>query len=375
MKIRATAPGRVNLIGEHTDYNEGFVLPAAIDYAVTVEAVAREERSITARSANFPGSETFSLENLERRDGSEKIRWVDYLKGVCWAFGEVGYRLRGAQLAISSSVPVGSGLSSSAALEVAVAAALAGLSGLKLERRELAMLCWRAENEYIGVRCGVMDQFAAALSRAGHAMLLDCRSLEYEYIPLPLERCRLLIVDSRVPRALAVSEYNRRREECEAAVEQLPGLLERPLRSLRDLSAKELVWVEGQLPDPLGRRSRYIVEENERVKRAAAALRSGRLEEYGRLMGLSHTGLRDLYEVSSPELDEIVEAATAVPGVLGARMTGAGFGGCAIVLLEREAESQVRQRLGEAFACRRWREPSFYPTFAAAGLTLSGGGF
>lgn len=373
MKARAAAPGRVNLIGEHTDYNEGFVLPAAIDYAVTVEATVRKERIITARSGNYGGSETFSLDRLEDRDASKAVRWIDYLKAVCWSFAKAGYRLEGAHLGISSRVPAGAGLSSSAALEVAVAAALAGLSGLELERRELALLCWRAENDYIGVRCGIMDQFAAALSRPGQALLLDCRTLEYEHIPLTAGRYRLMIVDTRVPRTLAASEYNRRREECEAAVEQLSGLLKRPLRSLRDLKESELGGVEERLPEPLGRRSRYVVEENERVKQAAAALRGGRIEEYGRLMGPSHAGLRDLYEVSSPELDLIVETAASIPGVLGARMTGAGFGGCAIVLLEQSATPLLKQRLGEAFARRRWREPLFYPTAAAAGLTLTVG--
>ncbi len=369
MKVKATAPGRINLIGEHTDYNEGFVMPAAIDYAVTVEAVARKERYITAVSEGFGGSETFFLNQLERDAG--EIRWVDYLKGVCRAFEKAGYQLSGAHLSISSRVPVGAGLSSSAALEVAAAAALAGLSGLKLAPRELALLCWRAENEFVGVRCGVMDQFAAALSRSGSALLLDCRTLEYEDIHLPLEQCRLLIVDSRVPRSLAASEYNRRREECEAAVEHLAKLLGRPLRSLRDVNITEIDKVEGMLPALLARRCRYVVEENERVVAAAAALQAGKLQEFGRLMVLSHAGLRDLYQVSCPELDLIVETAVRSPDVLGARMTGAGFGGCAIVLLKNEAVAEAKRRLGEAFTHRGWRKSNFYLTSAAAGLTVS----
>ena len=369
MKVKATAPGRINLIGEHTDYNEGFVMPAAIDYAVTVEAAPRKERCITAVSEGFGGSETFSLDQLERDAG--EIRWVDYIKGVCRAFEKAGYQLSGAYLSISSRVPVGAGLSSSAALEVAVAAALAGLSGHQLAPRELALLCWQAENEYVGVRCGVMDQFAAALSRSGSALLLDCRTLEYEYIPLPLKQYRLMIADSRVPRRLAASEYNRRREECEAAVEQLAGLLGRPLRSLRDVNKTEINKVEGMLPALLAQRSRYVVEENERVIAAAAALRAGRLQDFGRLMVLSHAGLRDLYQVSCPELDLIVETAVRCPDVLGARMTGAGFGGCAIVLLKDEAVAEIKRRLGEAFARRGWRKPHFYLTSAAAGLTVS----
>ena len=369
MKVCAVAPGRVNLIGEHTDYNEGFVMPAAIDYTVTAEAAARPERCITVYSEGFGEGESFSLDRLERDAG--EVRWIDYIKGVCWTLEKGGYRLCGAHLSISSRVPVGAGLSSSAALEVAAAAALAALSGHALAPRELALLCWQAENEYVGVRCGVMDQFAVAQSRSGSALLLDCRTLEHQHIPLPLDRCRLLIVDSRVPRSLAASEYNRRRAECEAAVEQLSGLLGRPLRSLRDVSSEEINRVEEMLPPPLGQRSRYVIEENERVAAAAAALRAGKLQEFGRLMFQSHAGLRDLYQVSCPELDLIVETAMGTPGVLGARMTGAGFGGCAIVLLEAEAAAEVEQRLGEAFARRGWRKPHFYLTSAADGLNVS----
>ncbi len=367
MKVRTVAPGRVNLIGEHTDYNEGFVLPAAIDYAATVEATALQERCITAFSEGFGDEITFSLNHLERE--SEEISWVDYLKGVCWVFQKAGYHLSGAQLAISSSIPVGAGLASSAAFEVAVAAALARLSSLQLAPRELALLCRQAENEFVGVRCGVMDQFAAALSRSGTALLLDCRSLEYEYIPMPMGRYGLLIVDSRVSRSLAASGYNQRREECEAAVERLTGLLGRPLAALRDVSRAEFERVEGRLPALPARRSRYIIEENERALAAAAALREGKLHEYGRLMEQSHAGLRDLYEVSCPELDLIVETALQTDGVLGARMTGAGFGGCAIVLLKKEAVTAVKRQLSEAFLSRGRREPYFYLTAAAAGLS------
>lgn len=369
MEIKSRAPGRINLIGEHTDYNEGFVLPAAIDYAVTVRGAATKERSITAYSESFDESITFSLHDLSRREGA--VHWIDYLKGVCFAFREAGYHLAGAKLSISSEVPVGAGLSSSAALEVAVTGALARLSGLQLPLQQLAGLAWQAENEYVGVRCGVMDQYAAALSRPGRALLLDCRTFEYKYIPLPLDRYRLLIVHSRVERTLAASAYNRRREECSAAVEQLARLLKRPLRSLRDLKKQEIERVGDQLPPLLARRSRYVVEENERVLAAAAALRSGDLEQYGRLMVLSHAGLKDLYEVSSPELDQIVETSLGLPGVLGARLTGAGFGGCAIVLLKGEAVEETKKRLRRSFARRGWLEPHFYLTTAAAGLTLT----
>lgn len=369
MKVRATVPGRINLIGEHTDYNEGFVLPAAIDYAVTVEATALKERCIFALSEGFGSSESFRLDDLGK-DGGE-TGWIDYLKGVCRAFEEAGHHLSGAQLYIRSRVPAGAGLGSSAAFEVAVAAALAHLSGLRLSPRELALLCWKAENEFVGVRCGVMDQLAAALSRKEAALLLDCRSLGYKYISLPFDRSRLLIVDSMVPRTLASSGYNRRREECETAVEHLAGLLERPVSSLRDVTGVELDRSKGRLPQLLYRRSRYILEENERVSAAAAALRAGDLKSFGALMEKSHAGLRDLYEVSSPELDLIVETALRIPGVWGARMTGAGFGGCAIVLLKSEAVGEAKQHLVQAFTRRGLRTPHFYLTSAASGAAVT----
>jgi galactokinase len=343
-------------------------MPAAIEPSVFVEATSRSGRMVSAR-IDGPGRATsFSLDRLlpPRRNPV----WVDYVKGVCWALERAGYVLRGANLEIKSTIPVGAGLSSSAALELGAAAALVNLAGLTIRPAEMAMLCRSAENEFVGVRCGIMDQFAVALGRAGRALLLDCRSLAYEYIPLVLERYRLLIVDSRVSRSLAASAYNRRREECEAAVQQLAVQLGRPLRSLRDLSLEEITGAQSYLPDLLFKRSLYVVEENGRVIKAAAALRGGDLHTFGRLMGLSHAGLRDLYQVSCPLLDLIVDTAAACPGVLGARMTGAGFGGCAVVLLEAKAVELTGEKIREAFARQGWPEPRFYLTAAAPGVTV-----
>ena len=370
MKVRITAPGRVNLIGEHTDYNQGWVMPAAIERSVVVEGSSRSERQISAAAEDYNQGALFSLDQL--LPPREKPAWIDYLKGVCWALESAGHPLIGADFTIQSTIPIGAGLSSSAALELAVAAAMASLAGLDIPLPELARICQKAENEFVGVKCGIMDQYAVALSKAGKVLLLDCRSLEYSYIPLDLGMCCLMIIDSRVERTLSGSAYNRRREECEAAVEKLSQYLARPLKSLREVSLDDLKAARSYLPSLLYRRSRYVVEENMRVLQSAAALKAGNLESFGYFMGRSHAGLRDLYQVSCNELDLIVETAVDSPGVLGARMTGAGFGGCAVVLLEKEAVENTAAQIKTAFARHGWLEPHFYVTKAAPGLKFGG---
>lgn len=368
MKVTITAPGRVNLIGEHTDYNQGWVMPAAIARSVVVEGSFRPDRQIFAAAEDYNQVALFSLDQL--LPPREKPAWIDYLKGVCWALEEAGYLLAGADLSIKSDIPIGAGLSSSAALELAVAAALASLAGADLPLPELARLCRKAENEFVGVKCGIMDQYAVALSKAGEALLLDCRSLEYSYIPLKLGACCLMIINSRVERTLSGSAYNRRREECEAAVKKLKQFLERPLKSLREVSLDEIKAARSYLPPLLYRRSRYVVEENLRVLESAAALKAGDLQSFGYYMGRSHAGLRDLYQVSCDELDLIVETVSESPGVLGARMTGAGFGGCAVALLEKEAVEYATAQITAAYARHGWLEPHFYITAAAPGVQI-----
>ncbi|MEW5785032.1 MAG: galactokinase [Bacillota bacterium] len=367
-QVHVTAPGRVNLIGEHTDYNEGFVMPAAIEQAIEISAHSRSDRQIIAGAAGFGPRLSFSLDQLEPPRG--KPAWLDYLKAVCWALGEPGYTVHGADLSIESSIPIGAGLSSSAALEVAVAAALAALSGLTIPPTELALLCQKAESEFVGVHCGIMDQFAVTLGLENHALLLDCRSLEYSQIPLELGEQRLLIVDSRVERTLSGSAYNRRRAECEAAVRRLADCAGWPIRSLRDVALEEVKEARRFLPKTLYQRSRYVVEENSRVREAAAALCGGDLASFGYFMSRSHAGLRDLYQVSCPELDLIVETALAVPGVMGARMTGAGFGGCAVALLHKDCIEDTTASITAAFLDRGWAEPHYYRTTAANGVRV-----
>jgi galactokinase len=338
----ADAPGRVNLIGEHLDYNDGLVLPAAIDRSVLVAFGVRPDAEVRGYSLDFDEELRLSLDGCIERD--EEHSWSNYLRGVVWALREEGWSGPGLDLVATGDVPIGSGLSSSAALEVAVLGALREAWGLDLDGRRLALLGQRAENEFVGVRCGVMDQFAAALGVAGHALLIDCRSLEYETVPLRLaERgLALIVVDCGVPRRLGQSDYNRRREECAEALRLLrEAMAERPPAALRDVSMAELEEHGRGLPAPLRRRVRHVVTEMKRVEAGVGALRDGDLEAFGRLMNNSHASLRDDFEVSCPELDRLVNLGQSLSGVLGARLTGAGFGGCTVNL--------VREDVVEAF--------------------------
>ena len=368
MTIKSNAPGRVNLIGEHTDYNQGWVMPVAIDLELSVNLTLRPDRSFVATASGFPVSQTFNLENLQPVQG--KPMWIDYLKAVCWALEKNGFRLSGAEIAVNSEIPIGAGLSSSAALELAFAGALNEALNLNIDPQRLALICQQAENEYVGVRCGIMDQFAIALGRADQALLLDCLSLSYSFIPFKLDHATLLIVDSKVKRTLSASEYNRRRKECEEAVELIGNYLGQTFLSLREISLADIKKVKDYLPKLLYQRSRYVIEENARVLVAAAALKENDLVSFGYLLKRSHAGLRDLYQVSCPELDLIVDTASADQEVFGARMTGAGFGGCAIILLQQTAVDRVRAGIDQAFTAHGWVCPGYHLTTAADGLTV-----
>lgn len=368
MKIKSKAPGRVNLIGEHTDYNQGWVMPVAIDLELSLNLTLRQDRYFVATASGFAESQSFNLENLQPVKG--KPDWIDYLKAVCWALEINGFRLCGAEISINSEIPIGAGLSSSAALELAFAGALNEALNLSIDPQRLALICQQAENDYVGVRCGIMDQFAIALSRSGQALLLDCLSLDYSFIPFKLDHYSLLIVDSRVERTLGASDYNRRREECEEAVKVIGNYLGRTFHSLREISLVDIKKVKDYMPKLLYQRSRYVVEENARVLAAAAALKENDLVSFGYLLKRSHAGLRDLYAVSCPELDLIVDTATSDQEVLGARMTGAGFGGCVIILLQPAAVDRVSASIDQAFTEHGWVCPEYYLTTAADGLTV-----
>ncbi|HYP26259.1 MAG TPA: galactokinase [Blastocatellia bacterium] len=356
------APGRVNLIGEHTDYNEGFVMPAAIGFYTSVAISRREDRKLLVYSLNFSEGMEFDLDDpAPRRLG----HWSDYVRGVAVMLEREGCRLSGASMVIEGEVPIGSGLSSSAAIEVASGFAMLAASGLEIHRIELALLCQRAENEFVGARVGIMDQFVSCFGEEGKALMLDCRSLEYRALPLD-PGARLVICNTMVKHALASGEYNVRRAECEEGArllsQRLPGV-----RSLRDVTPDDLKLHGKELPDVIFRRCRHVVTENRRVVDAAKALELGDLRTFGSLMSGSHASLRDDYEVSSPELDIMVDLASARDGVYGARMTGGGFGGCTINLVRAERVSDFKREVAEGYEAATGIAPEIYVCEAAAG--------
>jgi galactokinase len=364
----AEASGRVNLIGEHTDYNQGFVLPVAIDRTIAVAFAPRRDGRVRAYSLDFDQQDEFPLTDIGRLEGD---CWANYVRGVALVLQQVGHRLPGLDLAIRGDVPIGAGLSSSAALEVATLGAFAAAAGLTLADRDKALLAQRAENEFVGVACGVMDQMAAVFGRADHALLIDCRSLETEAVPLNLEARGVCIVvaNTGVRRALAASAYNQRRQECDRAVELLFVLLRgrRPC-SLRDITPNDLRTHARFLPEDLARRARHVVSENARVLATAGALQRGDLVEVGRLFYASHESLARDYEVSSPELDLMVELAQSLESVVGARMTGAGFGGCTVNLVRSDALDAFRQQVVETYRARTGLPAEMYVCRAVDGL-------
>jgi galactokinase len=328
-------PGRVNLIGEHTDYNDGFVLPMALDRGVAAAFRGRADRNLRVHACAFGETREVALDGLLplSAKGNGHGGWMAYVAGVGWALERAGHHLPGLDLVVAADLPMGAGLSSSAALEVAVARAWCEAAGLPWHPAEAARLCQQAENEFAGTACGLMDQFAAAASEDGCALLLDCRTLATEPVPLP-PAVAVVVMDTGVRRSLAASSaYNDRRAACEAAVAALRDVDGR-VRALRDVDLPLLLSARGRLDPVAFRCARHVVEENLRPASMAGALRRGDLAEAGRLMAASHASLRDLLQVSSPHLDLISDLARRHPVCHGARMTGAGFGGCAVALVE-----------------------------------------
>ena len=338
------APGRVNLIGEHTDYNEGYVMPVAVGLSCWVAVGPRDDRKLAIYSENLDESTEV---NLAKPDLHPSQNWSDYPLGVAAILQQEGYSLRGANLYIRSEVPLGAGLSSSAALEVAAGYALLRCSGYDVEPLQLSLLCQRAENEFVGARCGIMDQFVACHGQSGKALMLDCRSREYCPLVMP-DDTALIVCNTKVKHELASSEYNLRRFECEEAVRLLAGALPH-VRALRDLKSGELEHQRGRLTPMLYKRAHHVLTENERVKSAAAALEQSDVSAFGELMRASHLSLRDDYEVSCAELEIMVEIADRQPGVYGSRMTGGGFGGCTISLVDSEHSAEFQRRVAEAY--------------------------
>jgi len=365
------APGRINLIGEHTDYNAGYVMPAAIPFYTTVAIAPRTDGRLRVRSTNFGETLESELSDLDvavppRRHNTH---WIDYVHGVAQSLRRYGIALRGVDLLIHGEVPIGSGLSSSAALEVAVALALSTQVGHVIERVTLAQLCQRAENDYVGMRCGIMDQYASACGRAGHALWIDCRSLEHQLLPLDQGKAatvRLVICNTMVRHKHAGGEYNRRREECEQGVRSMARQVH-GITALRDVSLQVLRAHEVGLDPLIYRRCRHVVTENERVRAAAAALGAADLVRFGELMRDSHRSLRDDYEVSCDELDLMVRLAEQIDGVYGARMTGGGFGGCTVNLVRADAVHQFTTRIAENYSMATGLDPGIYVCETADG--------
>jgi galactokinase len=364
------APGRVNLMGEHTDYNAGFVLPVAIGLetwmAVASGEAGEDDRSVELLRLDSGDRGSFALDRIPPTGSDD---WIDYVAGVAWSLQREGVPLRGLRGVIASTLPISSGLSSSAAIELASAWSLSATVPPPLDPMDLARAAQRAENEYVGVASGLMDQFASALGRRGAALRLDCRSLEYHEVPLPLATHVLVVCDTGSPRRLEHSEYNKRRQECEQGVALLarhqPGI-----SSLRDVEEPLLERYRSDLDDVVYRRCLHVVRENARVEAFEQALRAGDLPECGRLLAECHASLRDLYEVSSPELDAMVEIVRSVPGVVGVRMTGAGFGGCTVALVTREAVESVEETVQRQYPVRTGLPPRVWAVEPVDGAGL-----
>jgi galactokinase len=358
------APGRVNLIGEHTDYNEGFVLPAALGLAAWVAGAPRGDGRLLVYSEHAREHREWNLRDAEPAPARH---WSDYVAGVAVMLRRSGYAVDGATLLVAGDVPIGSGLSSSAALEVAAALALLDLAGSQIDRTELAKVCQQAENDFVGARTGIMDQFIACHALSGAALLLDCRSLDARPVPIAAN-LRLVACNSMVRHGHAGGEYNRRRQECERGVAYLRAR-DPCVRSLRDVDPGMLEAHQSGLPDAIFRRCRHVVTENGRVQETAAALDRGSLDTIGPLMAASHRSLRDDYEVSCPELDVLVELADASPGVYGARMTGGGFGGCTVNLVDADAVDEFHDRVTSEYEARTGRRPEIYVSEAGPGAS------
>jgi galactokinase len=359
------APGRVNLIGEHTDYNGGFVLPMAIDRETSIAISKRNDRKIVVHTVNYDETAEF---DLDKPFQGKKGFWLNYIEGVARILEDKGTRLNGSDIVIWSDVPTGAGLSSSAALETAAGLALTRSSGHSIDKTLLAQIGQQTEHEYVGANVGIMDQFVSANAQAGHALLLDCRSLEYENVPLDMSEAAVVIVDTNVKHDLATTAYNERRQQCEEAVRLLKQFIPN-ITQLRDVSVSEMEEFGDTLPDTIRRRARHVVTENDRTLRAADALRRNDLIGFGRLMWESHASLRDDYEVSCKELDTAVEIARKIHGVLGARMTGGGFGGSTVNLVRREVIDTFSNTMWREFETSTGIEPTILTAEASQGAS------
>jgi galactokinase len=359
---RCAAPGRVNLIGEHTDYSGGFVMPAAIDFRTIATIRSRKDARIVLYSQNLAEEVSYPADPLP---ATARKHWSDYPMGVAWSLAQQGVRVGGFELSLAGDVPLGAGLSSSASIEVATALALLALAGAEMPLATIALACQRAENVFVGARSGIMDQFIACAGQQDHALLLDCRSLEYRLLPIP-SHVRLIICNSMVKHEHAGGQYNARREEVEEGTRILhrhrPATL-----TLRDATEADLVDCKQQMSDNVFRRCRHIITENKRVEIAAAALERGDLQAFGAQMAEAHRSIRDDFAASCDELDTLVAIAARLPGCYGARMTGGGFGGCTVNLVEESKAEQFRQAIHEEYRASTGIDADIYLCRASAG--------
>ena len=358
------APGRVNLIGEHTDYNDGFVMPAAIEYEFTAAVRGRDDSIIRIASLNNGESAEFDLGKL---DAPHRKDWADYAFGTAVTLVKAGHAIKGADILVTSTVPIGSGLSSSAAFEVVIGYALLDLAGIPVDTVALAKLCQKAENEYVGMRCGIMDQFISANGAHDHALMIDCRSLETRLVPID-SRARIVVANSMVHHAHAGGEYNKRRTSCEEGVAALAPALGHPIAALRDVTLDELEANKALMSDETYRRCRHVIAENARVLDAAAALEKGDLATCGALMNASHVSMRDDYEISCTEIDELVAIAQKQKGVFGSRMTGGGFGGCTVSLVEAGAVDAFIAAVSAEYEAATGLKPAIFACSPMAGV-------
>ncbi|NJN95989.1 MAG: galactokinase [Anaerolineales bacterium] len=354
------APGRVNLIGEHTDYNDGFVLPCAINYETVIAAALRSDGRVRVVAADF--NEQVSEFDLAAEISPDPAApWSNYVRGVAWALRQRGYALGGANLVIAGNVPKGAGLSSSASLEVAVGLALTRLSGLDVDLKTLALAGQQAENDFVGMRCGIMDQFIAALGQTDHALLIDCRSLDEQAVPIP-PGVAVIIANSNVKRGLVDSEYNTRRRECETAAAHFG------VPALRDVSPDVFALHADELDETVARRARHVITENARTEAAAEALAQGNLKRMGQLMAESHLSMRDDFEITVPPIDALVEIIGEVIGEAGGvRMTGGGFGGCVVALVPQEFAPAVEAAIAQKYPAASGLQATVYICQASAG--------
>jgi galactokinase len=356
------APGRVNLIGEHTDYAGGFVMPAAIDFGTFASVSARRDGRVEIWSQNYKEGATFAPDELPR---TRQKHWSDYPLGVVWALREAGIEVPGFSMVLDGDVPLGAGLSSSASVEVAVALALLSVAGAEMERTAIAKLCQKAENEYAGASCGIMDQFIACNGAEDHALLLDCRSLQFRLAPIP-RHVSLVIANTMVKHSIAGGEYGIRRAEVEEGTAILRGH-RGEIAQLRDATLEDLERWGGEMAENVMRRCRHIITENLRTVAAADALAADDLKKLGDLMAAAHVSYRDDFEASCEEADMMVDAARCLPGLIGARLTGGGFGGCTVNLVEEEAAERFVDQLGEEYRAATGIEAEIYRCHASAG--------